>query len=126
MWACSNAVSGESVELVVTNEASTAWLREDPPWWWPMALTLLPAAGEEAGKDSAVRSQCDDSAGSSRGTYYLVPCNVVTHSLDFLPDIFLLSYSTPERFWSQLPKDSYTLGGLIKKAEPQGRTDFNS
>lgn len=110
MWACSNAVSGESVELVVTNEASTAWLRKDPPWWWPMALTLLPAAGEEAGKDLAVRSLCD-SAGSSRGTYYLVPCNVVTHSLDFLPDIFLLSYSTPERFWSQLPKDNYTLGG---------------
>ena len=89
-----------------------------------MALTMLPAAGKEAGKDSL--SWCADSIGGSHRTDYLGTCSAITHLPNFLPSILLFPYPPPERSGSQISKDSYTLKGLVKKAEPQGKMAFNS
>lgn len=60
-----------------------------------MALTMLPAAGKEASKDSL--SWCADSIGGSYRTDHLGTCNEIAQPLDFLPGIFLFLYTTPER-----------------------------
>lgn len=65
-----------------------------------MALTMLPAAGEEAGKDSL--SWCTDSIGGSHRTDRLGTCNEIAQPLDFLPGISMFPYPTPERNGNQI------------------------